>query len=76
MKLKFFKTFCGIMAILILIVIAVLNSLNPRINEKCDVIKRVEFMEKCMQTEVRLEDKINLISECRFTSKNLYCNNK
>ena len=76
MKLKFFKTFCGTMVILILMIIAVLNSLNLGINEKCDVIKRAEFMEKCMQTEVRLEDKIKLICECRFTSKNLYCNKK
>jgi hypothetical protein len=65
-------------AVFVILIISILGWLVYIIQEnleepKCDIVKRAEFMEKCMQTKVPLEDKIKLIMECRFTSK-IYCN--
>jgi hypothetical protein len=45
---------------------------------KCDVDKRTEFMEKCINKidlmyEPELVDATGIIRQCEDTSKNLYC---
>jgi hypothetical protein len=65
-------------AVFVILIISILGWLAYIIQRnleepKCDIVKRAEFIEKCIQTKVLLEDKIKLINECRFTSK-IYCN--